>query len=41
MKIVIELKEMSKKEAQDILDEIEDKMLPDYEDSIKSIEIKE
>lgn len=41
MKIIIDLKEMSKENAQDILNEIEDDMLPDYEDSIKSLRIEE
>lgn len=41
MKITIELKEMSKEAAQDVLNEIDDKMLPDYDDSIKSMRIEE
>jgi len=41
MKIIIELKEITKEGAQDVLNEIEDKMLPDYDDSIKSLKIEE
>jgi hypothetical protein len=39
--IVIVLKDIeSKAQAQEVADEIEDKMLPDYDDSIESIKVE-
>ena len=40
MKIIIELKNCDLEDAEQIKNEIEDKMLPDYDDSIKLIVVK-
>ncbi len=41
MRIVIELNEMSKDEAQDILNEIDERIVDNYGDKIESMEVRE